>query len=96
MLQQNFYNENNRYMKWGYKNFNQVIKLDVVVCVINLINLFFKNNILCYSFLLYLVFYIIENNKLKKETVKIPLKVTNRTFSYEYMFIVFIEYSFIN
>ena len=78
MLQQNFYNENNRYIKWGYKNFNQVIKLDIVVCVINLINLFFKNNILCYSFLLYLVFYIIENNKLKKETVKIPLKVTNR------------------
>ncbi len=78
ILQQNFYNENNRYIKWGNKNFNQVYKLDIIVLVINLINLFLRNNILCYSSLLYLVLFFIENIKLKKEQVKIPLKVTSR------------------
>ena len=78
ILQQNFYNENNRYIKWGNKNFNQVYKLDIIVLIINLINLFLRNNILCYSSLLYLVLFFIENIKLKKEQVKIPLKVTSR------------------
>ena len=31
MLQQNFYNENNRYIKWGFKDISRIFKLDIVL-----------------------------------------------------------------
>ena len=33
MLQQNLYNENNRYLKWVMKNKNQFIDLDLLVII---------------------------------------------------------------
>ena len=29
MLQQNLYNENNRYLKWVFKNYKQFLDLDI-------------------------------------------------------------------
>ena len=79
IFQQNFYNENNRYLIWGSKNLSKVFNIyDITLCIINLINIFIKSKILILFNILYLVIYIIENKKLKKEQVKIPLKITKR------------------
>ena len=40
MLQQNLYNENNRYLKWVFRNSKQFLDLDVVAFLITLIGLF--------------------------------------------------------
>lgn len=34
MLQQNLYNENNRYIKWVFKNYKQLIDLDIILILI--------------------------------------------------------------
>ncbi len=78
ILQQNFYNENNRYIKWGNKNLFSVFKVDVILIIINLINLFFKIKYLLLVNLIYLVLSIFLYKDIKKEQVKIPLKVTSR------------------
>ena len=45
MLQQNLYNENNRYLKWVIKNKNQFIDLDLLVIIIAILGrLFVYNN----------------------------------------------------
>ena len=45
MLQQNLYNENNRYLKWVMKNKNQFIDLDLLVIIIAILGrLFVYNN----------------------------------------------------
>ena len=36
MLQQNLYNENNRYLKWGFKNYKQFFCLDIILILIGL------------------------------------------------------------
>lgn len=78
ILQQNFYNENNRYIKWGNKNLLSVFKYDLVILVINFINLFINSELLFFINILYLILFFIESNKMNKEQVKIPLKVTSR------------------
>ena len=40
MLQQNLYNENNRYLKWVRKNSKQFLDFDLVVLAISLIGVF--------------------------------------------------------
>ena len=40
MLQQNLYNENNRYLKWVIKNNKQFISLDLILIAISLIGIF--------------------------------------------------------
>ena len=40
MLQQNLYNENNRYLKWLSKNITEFFSLDIIVIAINLIGIF--------------------------------------------------------
>ena len=40
MLQQNLYNENNRYLKWLSKNVTEFFSLDIIVIAINLIGIF--------------------------------------------------------
>ncbi len=87
ILQQNFYNENNRYIRWGFKNLKAVFKLDIVLLIVNIINLFIKNNLLIYINILYIVLFIIEFNNKKKEQVKLPLKVTSRV---KRMFVTYI------
>ena len=44
VLQQNFYNENNRYIKWGKTNLGNVFKLDYFIFLIALVNLLFNLN----------------------------------------------------
>ena len=36
MLQQNLYNENNRYLKWVFKNKNQFFDIDIIIILIAL------------------------------------------------------------
>ena len=44
MLQQNLYNENNRYLKWVFKNKNQFLDLDLLVIIIALLGVLFVYN----------------------------------------------------
>ena len=78
ILQQNFYNENNRYLRWGINNINEVFKFDIVLHILNMINMFIYNDFIIYLNIVYLLLFIIESNKQKKEQVKIPLKITSR------------------
>ncbi len=79
ILQQNFYNENNRYIKWGLKNIKEVINIyDVLILIVNILNIFIKNKYLILINIVYMILFIYKNNYLKKEQVKIPLKVTSR------------------
>ena len=78
IFQQNFYNENNRYLKWGFKNINNVFKIDLLLVLINIINLFVKNKYILIINILYIVLFYIENKKDKNAQIKIPLKVTSR------------------
>ena len=47
MLQQNLYNENNRYLKWVFKNYKQFLDLDIILILTGLVGM--------------LVFYDLEN-----------------------------------
>ena len=40
MLQQNLYNENNRYLKWVFKNYKQFLDLDIILVLVSLIGAF--------------------------------------------------------
>ena len=78
ILQQNFYNENNRYIKWGLNNISSVFKWDIIILIINIINLFFKYDIILLFNIVYLILFIFDYNRLIHEQVKIPFKVTSR------------------
>lgn len=79
MLQQNFYNENNRYLKWGIKKlFNMFNFVDIIAMLINLINLFLKNEYLILFNFIYIILYFIERERNKKIYSKLPLKITSR------------------
>ena len=78
VLQQNFYNENNRYIKWGNKNLKKVFGLDIIAMLINLINVFIRIKYILLFNCLYLLLYVHKKNILKKEQIKIPFKITNR------------------
>ena len=83
MLQQNLYNENNRYIKWILKNLKKAFaSLDAISMIIILIAYFMNNNLSKVLVILALVFYLLDsarivNNK-KMEKVKKPLVVTKR------------------
>ena len=78
ILQQNFYNENNRYLKWGKINPRTVFNIDYIIFLIAIINLIIINEYLLLFDLFYLVLFYIEFIKSKNEQVKIPLKLTSR------------------
>jgi len=79
ILQQNFYNENNRYLKWGINNILNVFNIvDIVLCLFNLCNLIFRYEYLMLVNIIYFGLFIYCYSKLKKEQVKIPLRVTSR------------------
>lgn len=85
MLQQNLYNENNRYLKWVYRNANQFINMEIVAIFIALLGLFviydlegisllaFFTICLVYVYCFYRLRRIKANTKTKK-----PLVVTKR------------------
>ncbi len=44
MMQQNLYNENNRYVKWQLKNYKQFITIEVFTIVVSIVSIFIKFN----------------------------------------------------
>lgn len=80
MLQQNLYNENNRYIKWINNNFvTSFFNLDIISMFLLILAAIFKNDILIISAL---VIYLIDAYRIvilrKKEQVKKPLVITAR------------------
>ncbi len=85
MLQQNLYNENNRYLKWIFKNILSFINIELIAVIISLIGILVIFDITTYSLLaelLIILIYIILTfswySKLKNEQTKKPLVVTKR------------------
>ena len=80
MLQQNYYNDDNRYLKWLENNFKKsFINFDIFFIVFVLL-FFINNNILSIILfvLLYVLSYITYKNKIRNEQSKKPLVVTAR------------------
>ena len=85
MLQQNLYNENNRYVKWIMKNIKQFMGLELVVIGISLIGLFVvydldiisNISIIIISIILFFIGSIWKNN-IKNDQNKKKLVITAR------------------
>ena len=83
MLQQNLYNENNRYIKWIKKNLKSVfVTLDFISMIILIAAYLLNNELSNILVIIALIIYILEivrilNNR-KLEQVKKPLVVTKR------------------
>ena len=85
MLQQNLYNENNRYLKWVNKNSNQFISIEIICLVVSLIGLLLLNNntwlsiisMIVMSVILLITGYSWKNN-IKNDQNKKKLVVTKR------------------
>lgn len=85
MLQQNLYNENNRYLKWIKKNWKQTIGLDILAFFLALIGFFVTYDLEKVSHILligisfiYLLVTVLLYRKMKKEKTKKPLVLTKR------------------
>lgn len=84
MLQQNLYNENNRYIKWAFKNLKTTLFNLNLYGILFAIFLFFSfNNVLDIFFLLilmsvYVVSLFIDKEKRKQDQNKKPLVITKR------------------
>ena len=85
MLQQNLYNENNRYIKWVLNNSSNFFSIELLtVLIIALANVFFINNktlsliLNIIAIILYIVYIVKFRNNLKNEQVKKPLVITAR------------------
>ena len=79
MLQQNFYNESNRYVKWIFKNkYRSLITIDLLSIGIPFIFLFNSAIGFIVAILFYLIIFIIKYSEKKKEQVKIKLVYTSR------------------
>ena len=85
MLQQNLYNENNRYIKWVVNNSTNFASLELVsLIMVSLANCYFgQKRGLCLVFnviaiFIYFVFVLQFLKKRKKEQVKKPLVITAR------------------
>ncbi len=85
MLQQNLYNENNRYLKWIVKNKKIFFEWDLVsVVLLGLDALFFTDKvglfqiILFFSGLFYVFFMVFSLKSLSKEQAKLPFVLTSR------------------
>ncbi len=85
MLQQNLYNENNRYLKWVFKNIGSFINIEIIAIIMGLVGVLVIYDIERYSILAKLLIFIIYivsiyswYNKLTNEKTKKPLVVTKR------------------
>ena len=85
MLQQNLYNENNRYVKWIIKNNKQFINLELLIIVISLIGTFVIYDLetasqisIIMATLLLIVIGLGNRNNLKNEKTKKKLVITHR------------------
>lgn len=84
MLQQNLYNENNRYLKWIKNNSKLITRnIDLYAIVFAIFTIFTTSNILINIFLgiivcVYIVSYLLFKEKLQHEQNKKPLVITAR------------------
>ena len=85
MMQQNLYNENNRYLKWVFKNYNQFLGLDLLLLLISLIGIFVLFDLEKMSYMALIIMTIIAlvetinwYRKIKNDQNKKPLVVTAR------------------
>ncbi len=83
MLQQNLYNENNRYLKWILKNFKSVfVTLDLIAFMILVVSYYLSNSLSVILVIIALIFYFLEAIRIlnirKTELVKKPLVYTKR------------------
>ncbi|MEG1597467.1 MAG: Mur ligase family protein [Bacilli bacterium] len=84
MLQQNLYNENNRYFKWIIKNINEAInKSDIIILILSILMIFTKTKvaeefIICLMSLIYFLGSINLLRDYKKAQNKKPLVITAR------------------
>lgn len=78
ILQQNWYNDGNRYINWILKNKSKAFNFDILFLIF-LCGIFLDNFILMIIFaLFYFLLSYIYYNKLKKEQIKKPLVITAR------------------
>ena len=78
-LQQNFYNENNRYLKWGFQKISRMISIfDLILFGCNVIACFYQMEEILYINIWYLLLIVLEWENRRKEQSKIPLKMTSR------------------
>lgn len=89
MLQQNFYNDDNRYLKWILTNITKVAFESDILFVIIICTIFFKTTITLGAFIiLYGIIYL--NYKKKKVIAKKPLVITARIKRLSFtMFIIY-------
>ena len=85
MLQQNLYNENNRYLKWVFKNRKQFLDLDLCMLLISLCGFLVIYDLKMLSYIAMFVIAIMSFvlgvnwiNRLKSNQNKKPLVVTKR------------------
>lgn len=79
MLQQNWYNDGNRYFKWILDNISKVfVTFDVLFVCFALFKLISFNAAVIIFSLFYIIALMINNNKLKREQTKKPLVITKR------------------
>lgn len=85
MLQQNLYNENNRYIKWNLKNISQFINLELIIILITLLALLVVYDLKLYNLFCQIVIVILSlisiylwHRRLKNEKTKKPLVYTKR------------------
>jgi UDP-N-acetylmuramoyl-tripeptide--D-alanyl-D-alanine ligase len=85
MLQQNLYNENNRYIKWNLKHCSQFLNIEIIAILLSAIGLFVVYDLRLYNFIIelaliiiYLVSFMLWKNHLKNEQTKKPLVYTKR------------------
>ena len=97
MLQQNFYNSSNRYWHWIFKNKTKsFLTLDILFYIPLFIGILINQIIICYIifYTIVLIYYYLQ---MKKEVVKIKLKITPRvkrmviTFSIIYIGILLLS-----
>ena len=80
MLQQNFYNEGNRYLNWIIKNkYKTIITPDLFGLFLIILPLF-NNNLLIFIilFIFYLILFFYRYNLKRNDQVKLPLVYTFR------------------
>ena len=79
MLQQNFYNESNRYLMWIDKNKSKsLITIDLITLILPFTLLINKTFGYACFLIMYLILFIIKYKERKNEQVKIKLKYTFR------------------
>ncbi len=107
MLQQNLYNENNRYLKWLFRNSKQFLDLDLLAILGSCIGLFVLYDLENFSILLivglgvlFLALAYLWRSRLRSDQNKKPLVITKRVkrliFTTSVLYLIPILFLFVN